>query len=108
MKYMIFLLMLITIIVPSQSYATESLDNAMFKGTNPLKEAMGKPIYANRIYQEGFHCWDPALIKVGDTYHLFYSRWRMVPGKVNDLTTGAEKYPLAKERYEYGFVACNV
>ena len=24
---------------------------------------------------EGFHLWDPSVIKVGDTYHLFASRW---------------------------------
>ena len=65
--------------------ATESGDNALFKAANPLKEAMGKPVYANRVFQPGYHCWDPSLIKVGGTYHLFYSRWKMVPGKVNDL-----------------------
>ena len=75
----------VTLTLTSLSHATESTDNALFKGTNPLREAMGKPIFANRVHQNGYHCWDPALIKVGDTYHLFYSRWRMVPGRVNDL-----------------------
>ncbi|WP_136060144.1 glycoside hydrolase family protein [Pontiella sulfatireligans] len=66
--------------------ATESMDNALFKGTNPLGDAMGKPVFANRVFQHGYHCWDPSLIKKGDTYHLFYSRWNMVEGKVNDVT----------------------
>ncbi len=67
------------------SFATEATDNALFKGTNPLGEALGKPIYANRVFQHGYHCWDPSVIKVGDTYHLFYSRWKMVEGQVNNL-----------------------
>lgn len=61
----------------SWSGATEATDNALHKGNNPLKEAMGKPIHANRVFQHGYHCWDPSLIKRGDTYHLFYSRWNM-------------------------------
>ena len=73
------------LMLTSLSHATESTDNALFKGTNPLSEAMGKPVYANRVFQHGYHCWDPSLIKVGDTYHLFYSRWKMVPGHVNNL-----------------------
>ena len=64
---------------------TETQTHALFRGTNPLAAAMGKPAFANRVFQHGYHCWDPALIKVDDTYHLFYSRWKMVPGKVNDL-----------------------
>jgi hypothetical protein len=24
---------------------------------------------------EGYYLWDPSVIKVGDTYHLFCSRW---------------------------------
>ena len=69
----------------SLSVATESSDNALFKGSNPLGNAMGKPIYANRIFQHGYHSWCPSLIKEGNTYHLFYTRWKMVEGKVNDL-----------------------
>ena len=83
MKSMIVLL---TAVLSALScLATESTDHALFKGTNPLSDAMGKPIYANRVFQHGYHCWDPSLIKVGDTYHLFYSRWNMVEGKVNKL-----------------------
>ena len=67
------------------SLATESTDGALRKGTNPLVEAMGRPVYANRVFQHGYHCWDPSMIKRGDTYHLFYSRWKTVPGQVNNL-----------------------
>jgi hypothetical protein len=67
------------------SAATEATDNALHKGVNPLREALGRPVHANRVFQKGYHCWDPALVKVGDTYHLFHSRWKLVPGKVNDL-----------------------
>lgn len=65
---------------------TEAQSQALLKGSNPFREAMGKPVFANRVYQNGYHCWDPALIKVGETYHLFYSRWRIVPGRINDMT----------------------
>jgi hypothetical protein len=50
-----------------------------FKGTNPLREAMGK---AHRAFvQEGWSLWCPSIIKVGDTYHLFCSRWEGQNGK---------------------------
>ena len=68
-----------------RSLATEAMESALFKGSNPLGEAMGKPVYANRVFQHGYHCWDPSLIRVDDTYHLFYSRWKMVEGQVNNL-----------------------
>ncbi|MDF7822781.1 hypothetical protein P4B35_02045 [Pontiellaceae bacterium B12227] len=65
--------------------ATESTDNALYKGINPLGEAMGKPVYANRVFQHGYHSWCPSLTKVGDTYHLIYTRWIMEAGQVNNL-----------------------
>ena len=81
----ILYLMLVASAFPALTHATEAMDAALYKGSNPLKEAMGKPVYAHRVYQDGYHCWDPALIKVGDTYHLFYSRWLVVPGRINDM-----------------------
>ena len=50
MKLTSYLLILLILIYSSLSYASESTDNALFKGTNPLLEAMGKPVYANRVY----------------------------------------------------------
>lgn len=51
------------------------LENALFDGVNPLREKLLPPSYANRIHHAGYHCWDPSLTKVGNTYHLVYSRW---------------------------------
>lgn len=46
-----------------------------YPDSNPLRDALG-PIPANAVFEmEGYSLWDPSLIKVGDTYHLFCSRW---------------------------------
>jgi len=43
--------------------------------SNPLKDAL-QPVPESAIFKmEGYYLWDPSLIKVGDTYHLFCSRW---------------------------------
>ena len=43
--------------------------------SNPLKEAL-QPVPASGIFKmDGYYLWDPTVIKVGDTYHLFTSRW---------------------------------
>lgn len=43
--------------------------------SNPLKEAL-KPVPESAVFKmEGYYLWDPSVIKVGDTYHLFCSRW---------------------------------
>jgi hypothetical protein len=42
---------------------------------NPFREAL-QPVPETAIFKmEGYYLWDPSLIKVGDTYHLFASRW---------------------------------
>ncbi|MEM9418089.1 MAG: glycoside hydrolase family protein [Planctomycetota bacterium] len=43
--------------------------------SNPLRDAL-LPVPATAVFEmEGWSLWDPSLIKVGDTYHLFCSRW---------------------------------
>ncbi len=42
---------------------------------NPLKAVMGQPKADGGFMREGFHLWDPSIIKVGDTYHMFASCW---------------------------------
>ncbi len=49
-------------------YTTEPTDN-------PLKAKMGLPLRDGGFQREGFHLWDPSIIKVGDTYHMFASCW---------------------------------
>ena len=42
---------------------------------NPLKKAL-QPVPGSAVFKmEGYYLWDPSVIKVGDTYHLFCSRW---------------------------------
>ena len=53
---------------PFQPYTTEPTDN-------PLKAKMGLPLRDGGFQREGFHLWDPSIIKVGDTYHMFASCW---------------------------------
>lgn len=42
---------------------------------NPLKAKLGEPLPDGGFRREGFHLWDPSIIKVGDTYHMFASCW---------------------------------
>ncbi|MDZ8119172.1 glycoside hydrolase family protein [Pontiella agarivorans] len=43
--------------------------------SNPLRDAL-LPVPETAVFEmEGWALWDPSLIKVGDTYHLFCSRW---------------------------------
>ncbi|MDF7825929.1 glycoside hydrolase family protein [Pontiellaceae bacterium B12227] len=43
--------------------------------SNPLRDAL-RPVPTTAVFKmEGWSLWDPSLIKVGDTYHLFCSRW---------------------------------
>lgn len=42
---------------------------------NPLWDAL-RPVPESAIFRmNGWYLWDPSVIKVGDTYHLFASRW---------------------------------
>lgn len=42
---------------------------------NALREAL-LPVPTNAIFKmDGYYLWDPSVIKVGDTWHLFASRW---------------------------------
>ncbi|MEI6141017.1 MAG: glycoside hydrolase family protein [Mariniphaga sp.] len=43
--------------------------------SNPLRDAL-RPVPETAIFKmDGFYLWDPSVILVGDTYHLFCSRW---------------------------------
>jgi hypothetical protein len=42
---------------------------------NPLRDAL-RPVPKTALFKmDGYFVWDPSVIKVGDTYHLFASRW---------------------------------
>jgi len=51
-----------------------------YSDSNPLKDAL-KPVPATAVFEmDGWSLWDPSVIKVGDTYNLFCSRWREKDG----------------------------
>lgn len=46
-----------------------------YRDKNPLREAL-LPVPKDAVFKmDGYYLWDPSVIKVGDTYHLFTSRW---------------------------------
>jgi hypothetical protein len=51
-----------------------------YRDVNPLREAL-LPVPKDAVFKlEGFYLWDPSVIKVGETYHLFASRWPATNG----------------------------
>jgi hypothetical protein len=46
-----------------------------YPDSNPLRDALNRVPWTAIFKLEGWSLWDPSLIKVGDTYHLFCSRW---------------------------------
>jgi hypothetical protein len=42
---------------------------------NPIKNALALVPKSAIFSMEGYYLWDPSIIKVGQTYHLFCSRW---------------------------------
>lgn len=44
-------------------------------GGDPLAKAL-RPVPETAVFKmDGWYLWDPSVIKVGDTWHLFASRW---------------------------------
>lgn len=53
-----------------------------FKNTNDLRAAL-QPVPREAIFKmEGYYLWDPSVIKVGNTFHLFTSRWPEADGMI--------------------------
>ena len=56
------------------SVATHSLEMTTH-APNPFRDEL-LPVPKSAVFKmDGFYLWDPSIIKVGDTYHLFVSRW---------------------------------
>jgi len=49
--------------------------NVQVPTDNPLKAKLGFPLRNGGFERKGFNLWDPSIIKVGDTYHMFASCW---------------------------------
>lgn len=78
MKTSFLLLMLMTVgVATCAELETQIPANAVitYPDSNPLRDAL-RPVPTTAVFEmEGWALWDPSLIKVGDTYHLFCSRW---------------------------------
>ncbi len=65
--------------VPSQPRLPKDLRVSHPAGS-PLRDAL-RPVPETAIFKmDGYYLWDPSVIKVGDTYHLFASRWPAAGG----------------------------
>lgn len=76
-KNLLFLILLGAGISSAAETTFQLPENAKitFPNSNPLREAL-KPVPESAIFSmDGWALWDPSLIKAGDTYHLFCSRW---------------------------------
>ena len=57
------------------SAVTNQTIQMSYRDQNPLRDAL-LPVPQSAIFKmDGFYLWDPSVIKVGDSYHLFMSRW---------------------------------
>ena len=51
-----------------------------YTNSNPLLEAL-KPVPETAVFEmKGYSLWDPSVIQVDDTFHLFCSRWKEADG----------------------------
>lgn len=65
--------------------------------SNPLKDALMDVPPTAIFKMDGYYLWDPSVIKVGDTYHLFCSCWpaeKGMSGWVNSYTIRATSKSL--------------
>lgn len=62
--------------ITGNDYAVEM----SYRDENPFREAL-KPVPGSAVFKmEGYFLWDPSLIEVDGTYHLFMSRWPLEKG----------------------------
>jgi hypothetical protein len=67
--------LIVPAIATGGSAASEAAGESLHLHKNPLREAL-RPVPTTALFRmEGYYVWDPSVIKVGDTYHLFASRW---------------------------------
>jgi len=77
--YFAFIFSLNLLLVNAQTEKIDSVKNIemSFRDKNDFREAL-LPVPQNAIFKmEGYYLWDPSVIKVKNTYHLFMSRWPM-------------------------------
>ena len=59
---------------------TPATHDARYHGENSLRDAL-LPVPKSAVFKmAGYYLWDPSVVKVGDTYHLFVSRWPKTNG----------------------------
>lgn len=84
MKLTVYFLFLSFLLFPLNSFsqiAGSSMNIEMsFRNKNDLRDAL-RPVPKEAVFKmDGYYLWDPSVIKVGKTYHLFASRWPEATG----------------------------
>lgn len=66
----------------SQTEVVSGSSKPLFENSNYIKEAL-QPLPKEAVFKmDGYYLWDPSVIKVGNTYHLFASRWPEADGMI--------------------------
>ena len=61
--------------ISAQISTSKSEIEMSYRNSNDLRDAL-LPVPKEAIFRmDGYYLWDPSVIKVGKTYHLFASRW---------------------------------
>lgn len=71
---------------------------------NPLRSAL-RPVPESAILKmDGWYLWDPSVIKVGDTWHLFASRWpaaeKMEGWRRSEVIRATSKSPFGPYEFQ--------
>jgi len=69
---------------------------------------LGLPLRDGGFVREGFHLWDPSIIKEGDTYHLFASCWPKASGPTEDQPKPYDCFRNWKQSYVIRAVSKNL
>lgn len=82
-RYSILLIsVFVALFTYSQTVKQNNSSKPSFENKNNLREAL-QPLPKEAIFKmEGYYVWDPSVIKVGKTYHLFASRWPAAEGMI--------------------------
>ena len=79
-KYLFIIIVFHSVILVIQSASQMQKQIGESIGANDLRDAL-MPVPKEAIFKmDGFYLWDPSVIKVGKTYHLFASRWPEATG----------------------------
>ena len=74
-------LLLAPLVMAAQEPPPNQTIQMSYCDTNPFRDAL-RAVPKDAVFKmDGYYLWDPSVIKVGDTYHLFVSRWPEATGE---------------------------